>query len=213
MDHDEKLADRSIDRYLEMVASDAPAPGGGSVAGVVGGLAAALGEMVANLTSNAPAGLTEARERLAALRASSVAFGAADELAYPGYLDATRLPKSTPDEKAYRRAMMQEAMKEAATTPMQLADTAMEMLDNMGPIVELGNPHVLSDAAVAILLARACIDASLINVRINLTTIRDEEFVGGMAGKAHKLEQRAAQRVEDLQAAIADREKKPAKGV
>jgi formiminotetrahydrofolate cyclodeaminase len=212
MDHDEKLANRSIDLYLDMVASDAPAPGGGSVAGVVGGLAAALGEMVVSLTSDAPHKLLDARDRLAALRASAVAFGAADELAYPGYLEATRLPKSTPEEKAYRKAMMQEAMKEAATTPMQLAETALEMLTALEPVMEYGNRHVLSDAAVAVLLARACIDACLINVRTNLAAIRDVEFVGSMAGKTHKLEEHASQLAEHLQSAIASREKAPAKG-
>jgi formiminotetrahydrofolate cyclodeaminase len=212
MSHNETLADRSIGTYLDMVASDTPAPGGGSVAGVVGGLAAALGEMVVSLTSDPAPELTAARDRLTALRASSVAFGAADEHLYPGYLEATRLPKSTPDEKAYRRASMQEAMKEAATTPMQLADAAMEMLEAFDAIVEHGNAHVLSDAAVAVLLARACIDACLINVRTNLTAIKDQEFVGSMAGKTHKIELRADQRVEELQSAIAARGEKPAKG-
>lgn len=212
MDHDETLADRRISGYLDMVASDAPAPGGGSVAGVVGGLAAALGEMVVNLTSDAPQGLLDARDRLTALRASAVAFGAADELAYPGYLDATRLPKTTPDEKAYRKAMMQEAMKEAATIPMQLAETALDMLEALEPVMEHGNRHVLSDAAVAVLLAQASIDACLINVRTNLAAIRDPEFVGSIAGKTHKLEQHASQLAERLQSAIASREKPPAKG-
>jgi methenyltetrahydrofolate cyclohydrolase len=206
MDRDDKMAMRTIGDYLDMVASDAPAPGGGSVAGVVGALAAALGEMVVNLTADGPDDLRAASRKLSALRASSIAFGAADELAYPGYLEAARLPKSTPDEKAHRKAMMQEAMKEAATIPMQLADTALELLDALEAVIRLGNTHVLSDAAVAILLARVCVDASLINFRINLKSIRDPEFVGGMAAHAHKVEQRAGQRVEDLQGILAQRQ-------
>ena len=212
MQHDETLAERRIGTYLDMVASDAPAPGGGSVAGVVGGLAAGLGEMVVNLTREPSPELLAARDRLTALRASAVAFGAADELAYPGYLEATRLPKSTDEEKSYRKAMMQEAMKEAATTPMQLADAALEMLDALATVVEDGNAHVLSDAEVAVLLARTCIDACMVNVRVNLTAIRDQEFTGSLAGQMQKLELRADQRVADLKNAIVQRGKKPAKG-
>jgi formiminotetrahydrofolate cyclodeaminase len=212
MKHDVTLPERTIGTYLDMVASDAPAPGGGSVAGVVGGLAAALGEMVVNLTREPSPALLETKDRLTALRASAVTFGAADELAYPGYLTATRLPKSTDEEKAYRRAMMQEAMKEAATTPMQLADAAMEMLDTLSAVVKEGNAHVLSDAEVAILLARACIDACMVNVRVNLTAIRDQEFTGSLAGQMQKIELRADQRVQALKDAIAERGKKPAKG-
>jgi methenyltetrahydrofolate cyclohydrolase len=205
-DHHEKLEDRSVGTYVEMVASDAPAPGGGSVAGVVGALAAALGEMVVNLTENAGPELIEAGNRLQSLRASSLASGAADELAYPAYIDASRLPKSTPEEKARRKAMMQEAMQEAAAIPMQLAETAIEILETLQPVVLRGNPRVVSDAEVAMILSRACVDASLVNVRVNLAYIQNKETSGNLAGHAHKIEQHAAQLVESLRSQIAERE-------
>jgi formiminotetrahydrofolate cyclodeaminase len=205
MDHDEKLETRTISSYLEMVASDAPAPGGGSVAGVVGALAAALGEMVVNLTDAPTSKLAEAGARLASLRASMVASGAADELAYPAYLDASKLPKSTDEEKSHRKAMMQEAMQEAAAIPMQLAETGIETLETLQAVMLHGNPRVLSDAEVAAILARACIDASLVNVRVNLAYIKDPETSGHLAGHAHKIEQHAGQLVESLKRQLADR--------
>ncbi len=206
MDHDEKLEARTIGRYLGMVASDAPAPGGGSVSGVVGALAAALGEMVIQLTDAPTDELVAAGERLASLRASTVASAAADELAYPAYLDASRMPKGTSEEKARRKAMMQEAMQEAAAIPMQLAETGIEILETLQAVMLHGNPRVLSDGEVAMILARACVDASLVNVRVNLAYIKDPETTGHLSGHAHKLEQHAGQLVESLKKQLADRD-------
>lgn len=205
MDHDEKLEARTIGAYLDMVASDAPSPGGGSVAGVVGALGAALGEMVVSLTGSPHDELVKAGERLAALRASTIASGAADELAYPAYLDASRMPRSTDEEKARRTAMMQEAMKEAAAIPMQLAETGIEILETLQAVMLHGNPRVLSDAEVAMILARACVDASLVNARVNLTYIKDPGTTGHLAGHAHKIEQHAGQLVDSIRKQLADR--------
>lgn len=205
MDQDEKLEARAIATYLDMVASDAPSPGGGSVAGVVGALGAALGEMVISLTDAPNDELAQAGERLASLRASTIASGAADELAYPAYLEATRMPKSTGEEKARRKAMMQEAMKEAAAIPMQLAETGIEILETLQAVMLHGNPRVLSDGEVAMILARACVDASLVNVRVNLSYIKDAETTGHLAGHAHKIEQHAGQLVDSLRKQLADR--------
>lgn len=205
MDHDRKLEARTIDIYLDMVASDAPSPGGGSVAGVVGALGAALGQMVISLTESPHDELLQAGDRLAALRASSVASGAADELAYPAYLEASRMPKATAEEKARRKAMMQEAMQEAAAIPMQLAETGIEILETLQAVMLRGNPRVLSDAEAAMIFARACVDASLVNVRVNIAYIKDPETSGHLAGHAHKIEQHAGQLVESLRNQLAAR--------
>lgn len=205
MDHDEKMESRPIGDYLDALASDAPAPGGGSVAGLVGALAAGLGQMVVSLTREAPDELVQANERLAALRASMIASGAADELAYAGYVEASRMPKSTPEEKDLRRATMQEALKEAVAVPMQLAETASELLETLDPVIRLGSKHVISDAEIGITLALACVDASLVNVRVNIPMIRDKEMAGNLAGHAHKIEQRAHQLAENLRATLAER--------
>jgi len=205
VDHDEKMESRPIGDYLDALASDAPAPGGGSVAGLVGALAAGLGQMVVSLTRDAPDELVQANERLAALRASMIASGAADELAYAGYVDASRMPKSTPEEKGLRRATMQEALKEAVAVPMQLAETASELLETLDPVIRLGSKHVISDAEIGITLALACVDASLVNVRVNIPMIRDKEMAGNLAGHAHKIEQRAHQLAENLRATLAER--------
>jgi formiminotetrahydrofolate cyclodeaminase len=186
------LQDRRIGDYLERVASSEPAPGGGSVAGVVMALGASLGEMVANLTDDAAQDLVAATARLTALRSSAVTSGAADELAYPAYLEASRMPKASEEEKARRKAMMQGAMEEAAAIPMQLAETGVEILEALQAVVLHGNRRVMSDAEVAIILARAAIDASLVNVRVNSDLIRDPETSANLETHARAIEDHAA---------------------
>jgi methenyltetrahydrofolate cyclohydrolase len=201
------LESRTIGTYLDALASSAPAPGGGSVAGLVGALAAGLAQMVISLTTDVD-GLAETANELASLRASSLASGEADELAYSGYLEATKMPKSTPEEKDRRRETMQGTIRHAAEVPLELAATGVRMLEHLAPVVERGNPHVLSDAEIAITLAVACVDASLVNVRINLPLIRDAEAAGAIRDKARQLERHAHHLADQLRTDLATRRSK-----
>src|SRR5699024_5571126 len=106
----EDIRNRTIGNYLDALASSEPAPGGGSVAGLVGALAAGLGEMVVSLTRNADPSVVDAASRLSELRHSALASGTADENAYGGYVRASKMPKSTDEEKARRRSTMQAAL-------------------------------------------------------------------------------------------------------
>jgi formiminotetrahydrofolate cyclodeaminase len=204
-DYDDKLESRTIGDYLDALASSAPAPGGGSVAGLVGALAAALGEMVVSLTRDPDPALTEAADKLKNIRASSIASGAADELAYSGFVHASKMPRETDEEKARRTATMQEALQEAAAVPLELALTSIQLLEQLETVIKHGSKHVLSDAAIAISLAIACVDASLINVRINLPMMKDPEIAGSLRGKAQKAEQHAYALAEQLRADLAKR--------
>lgn len=199
------IDNRTIGTYLDALASSQPAPGGGSVAGLVGALAAGLGEMVVSLTRDADPELVKAADTLSDLRASALASGAADEQAYGGYVEASKMPKETDQQKSVRKATMQEALEEAAAVPLELALTAGRVLDALAPIVRHGSTHVLSDAAIAITLALACVDASLINVRINLPMIRNDEVVTSIRGKAQEAEQRARRLAEELRDELANR--------
>ncbi len=191
MPQHDSLESRTIGSYLDALASSEPAPGGGSVAGLVGALAAGLAQMVISLTANADAGLTETADGLAGLRASSLASGEADELAYSGYLEASKMPKSTPEEKELRRDTMQGAIHHAAEVPLELAATGVRLLEQLAPVVQHGNLYVQSDAEIAITLALACVDSSLVNVRINLPLIKDVEAAGAIRGKAQQIEQQS----------------------
>jgi len=199
------LISRPIGAYLDALASSEPAPGGGSVAGLVGALAAGLGQMVVSLTQDAPPELTSATAELGRLRKAALASAQADEGAYSGYLEASRLPKGTPEEKAQRRAAMQRAILHAADVPLTLAGTGFQMLETLAPVIAHGNPYVLSDAEIAITLAQVCVDASLVNVRINLPLIKDPDAAASIKERGETLKHDAMQQAQELRAALAAR--------
>jgi formiminotetrahydrofolate cyclodeaminase len=201
------LRDRTIGDYLETLGSAGPAPGGGSVAGLVGALAAGLGQMVVSLTiKNADVeSLRDQFETLGGARDSLLAAAAADERAYGAYIDATRLPKGTVDEKAKRRAAMQNALVNAASVPLILAEAACGLLDELAPVVRDGTSHALSDAEMAVILAQTSVTTGLVNVRVNIPLIKDEARAQSLANRAIAVESRANRVAAELRDALAYR--------
>ncbi len=100
-----------------------------------------------------------------------------DANAYTRVLDAFRLPKVTEKEREVRQAAVQEAFKEAATVPLGVARDAQAVLELAGAVVAKGNPNAVTDGLVGAMLARTAGLSALYNVRINLGSIRDEDFV------------------------------------
>ena len=202
-----QLAERTIGAYLEKLSSSDPAPGGGSVAGLVGALAAGLGQMVVSLTlkggNHAP--LADHVKTLGAARASLLAAAAADERAYSAYVDATRLPKSTDGERAERRTAMQSAIVHAASVPLILAEAACGLLTELGPVVRDGTAYALADAEIAVGLAHASVAAGLVTVRVNIPLIKDEAKAGSLAAQADMVERRADQEATSRRATLAQR--------
>lgn len=192
------IAERMIGTYLDTLASSAPAPGGGSVAGLVGALAAALGQMVISLTDResdphpelASLDDTLQRHRDACLRASE-----ADERAYAGYVAATKLPKESADEKATRRSAMQDALVTAAETPLGLARTSLDLLDQLKTVIETGSTHVLSDVDIAATLAHTSVTTALVNVRVNIPMIKDTERSRSLTRVADDIEKKSSKAV------------------
>ena len=204
------LAERTIGDYLRTLGSSDPAPGGGSVAGLVGALAASLGQMVVSLTrkDGSSGSLKEQLESLAAARDSLLTTAAADERAYSAYVDATRMAKGTDEEKAERRGAMQRAIVNAAMVPLLLAEAACGILEEMGPVVREGTLHALSDAEMAVILAQTSVSAGLVNVRVNLPLIKDEARARGLAARAISVETRADRLATELREALVQRRKR-----
>lgn len=198
------LAQRTIGDYLETLGSSAPAPGGGSVAGLIGALAASLSQMVISLTlkSGSNPALEAQFETLAGVRQSLLAAAAADERAYGGYVDATRLPKGSDEEKAYRRTAMQAAIVNAANVPLMLAEAACGLLEELVPVARVGTAHALSDAEIATMLAHTSVQAALVNVRVNLPLIKDEAKARSISSRANTVEARAACHAAGVRAAL-----------
>ena len=188
-------ADGGLAAYLDEVAAGTPAPGGGSAAAVVGALAAALGEMVANLTlgrakyAEAEASLRPARDRLTALRVALLESAAADEAAYQTYQDAASLPRTSDGEKTERVVAMQRALIAATDVPLGVARSVYEVAEILQSVARLGNPHVRSDAALGALLAEAALRGTLLNVRGNAAMLEDRELTLTYGTDADRLEE------------------------
>lgn len=171
---------RTVASYAAAVAADSPAPGGGSVAGVVGALAAALTEMVCHLSIGRAAGtatgaeLAATLERASTLRTRLLELADDDEAAYSRYVTATRLPKRTDAEKSNRHAALQRALGTAADVPLAVATACQQTLDGLEPLATSGNKHVVSDVIVAALCAEVAARAAVLNVEVNARLMTDK---------------------------------------
>jgi len=207
----EALRDRAIGAYLDAVASREPAPGGGSVAGVVAALGAALGEMVVRLSEGKAAyagampALEEARSRLSDASAAALAAAAADEAAYARYRAASDLPKGSDEERDARAAAVQAALVEATETPLRLCRACLAMLDGLAVVAAQGNRHALSDARLGAYLADAAVRGALLNVRGNAAMLKDDAVASGYRREADRIEAAAAEGVAQVEDAAAFR--------
>ena len=188
-----KLVDKPVTNFLDELASNAPAPGGGSVAALSGALGAALVSMVCNLTLGKKA-YADVQDEISDLLAESEALreqltGLLEEdvKAYTGYSKAAKMPRGTDEEKAERQVVMQAALKVATDVPLSIAETAVKVMDLCMPAAEKGNKWAVSDAGVAVLMAEAALRSAALNVLINLGSLKDEEFVADRRAKLDAL--------------------------
>ncbi len=172
-----------VTEFLDALASKEPVPGGGSGAALAGALASALVSMVCNLTIGKK-GYEEVEGPMADLLAKSEALRQelpqlleADTQVYSRVMAAYRLPRKSDEDKAAREAAMQQALKEAAEVPLTIAERCAQVVDLAMPAAEMGNQWAVSDAGVGVLLAEAAMRAALLNVTINLASIKDAAFV------------------------------------
>jgi len=181
-------------RFVDEVSTESPAPGGGSVAALMGSLGAALATMVANLTvgkkgyEGAWADLAALAERGQVLKDRLARAVDEDTEAFNRVMDAMRLPKGTPEQQAERARAIEEANKAAANVPLQTARLSLEAIALADKAAELGNRNSVSDAGVAALAARAGVEGAALNVRINLGGIADAAYKTRAAAEAAALE-------------------------
>ena len=194
-----ELKDLTIEEFAKVTASDAPAPGGGSVAAAAGSLAAALAEMVANLTigkekyAEAENEMRELAEKGQAIREKLIADIQRDSSSFNLYMVALRMPKDTEEEKAARREAMQRGLKEAAVVPLPVAETASEIFPLAEAAVARGNANAVTDGLVSAMMARTAVLSALLNVKINLNSIKDEAFRADMEKQVKGLEKTASE--------------------
>lgn len=155
-----ELKNLTVSDFAAITASDAPAPGGGSVSALCGALAASLAEMVANLTSGrekyaqVQPQVEEVLQQYPAIRARLLDAIDRDSKAFDLYMAALAMPKTTDAEKAARKRAMQEGLKAAALVPMETAETALTVFPALRLAVEQGNANAITDGMVGTMLAR-----------------------------------------------------------
>ena len=192
------LKNLSVEEFAAVTASDAPAPGGGSVSALAGALGAALAEMVANLTvgkakyAEVEDEMKELSAKGAEIRSELIAGIQKDTESFTMYMNALGMPKDTDEQKAVRREAMQNGLKEAAKVPLEVAETAAKIFPIAEAVVKRGNTNAVTDGLVASMMARTAVIGALFNVKINLGSIKDEAFVAELAAKVAELEAQAA---------------------
>ena len=191
------LKNLSVEEFAAVTASDAPAPGGGSVSALAGSLGAALAEMVANLTvgkakyAEVEDEMKELSAKGAEIRKELIAGIQKDTESFTLYMNALGMPKDTDEQKAARREAMQNGLKEAAKVPLEVAETAAKIFPIAEAVVKRGNTNAVTDGLVSSMMARTAVIGALFNVKINLGSIKDEAFVAEMAAKVEALEKLA----------------------
>lgn len=177
---DGPLVSMTTRAFVDALASDAPAPGGGSVAALCGAMATGLTAMVGQLTTGRRryAELAEAVEVMAIraqeLREAYLTDVDADTAAFDGIMAAMGLPKKTPADKRARRAALRGATRGAIEVPLRVLERTVEVMDLVG-VAARGNANARSDAGVAALTAEACAEGAWYNVLINLKGYRGED--------------------------------------
>ena len=198
------LADLTVKDFLDKVAGNDPVPGGGSIAALGGALASALATMVTGLTIGkkgyeaSEEVMQHAQTLTTRFQKEFVALIDKDSEAYDEVFACFKLPKATDEEKAARSAAIQEATKYAALVPMQVARNAYELISVIADVARLGNRNAVTDACVAMMSARTAVLGALLNVRINLGSIKDKTFADELQREADVLERLACEREKEV---------------
>lgn len=192
-----RLVDMTLRAFADETASESPAPGGGSISAYVGALGASLGAMVANLSSHKRGWddrweeFSEWAEKGVYYQQQLMALVDEDTRAFNKIMESFGLPKGTDEEKAIRSKAIEDASKYAMEIPYRTAELALESMQVMQRMVEIGNPNSITDAGVGVLCARAAVLGAVMNVRINAGGIKDKSFTEPLLAKAKELEQKA----------------------
>jgi glutamate formiminotransferase/formiminotetrahydrofolate cyclodeaminase len=187
------LVRMNLREFCNETLSDSPAPGGGSVAALMGALGASLGGMVANLSAGKRGWDDQLQYfsnwavKAQQLKDELLSLVDEDTAAFNKVMDTFALPKGSAEEKAARSAAIEQATKYAAEIPLKVMETSSKSYELLSDMAEKGNPASISDVGVGALATRACIEGAAMNVRINLSSLKDEKFKSGLQQKIREL--------------------------
>jgi glutamate formiminotransferase/formiminotetrahydrofolate cyclodeaminase len=187
------LLKMNLREFCNETLSDSPAPGGGSVAALMGALGASLGGMVANLSA-AKRGWDDKIEyfsdwavKAQRLKDELLSLVDEDSAAFNKVMDALGLPRESSEEKKTRSAAIESATQYAAEIPLKVMETSSKSYQLLSEMVEKGNPNSISDVGVGLLATHACVEGAALNVRINLGQLKDEKFKSALMEKVRQI--------------------------
>ena len=189
------LVEQRVIDFVAATASKEPTPGGGAIAALTGATGAALAEMVANLTfgkkgyEEVQSEMEELQTKAEAIRNRMLELSQADADVFNIFMNALGLPKNTDEEKIARTAAIQQAYKDAAMVPFEIGELAYRIFELAELASSKGNQNLITDGVIAAINARAAVKAAFVNVRINLSGIKDEAFVANVSAKMNSIEQ------------------------
>ena len=200
----QRLVDLSVKAFAEETSRESPAPGGGSVSAYMGALAAALGTMVANLSSHKRGWddrwqvFSHWADKGQQLMNDLLRLVDKDTEAFNAIMAAYGLPKGTEEERMARGKAIQDATRNAAEVPVSTMDVTLKVMELCRTMAEEGNPSSVSDAGVGALAARAAVMGAGLNVKINAQQLNDRPFAEQLIEHAKKLEMQACQAESDI---------------
>lgn len=189
-----KLVEQRVIDFVAATASKEPTPGGGAIAALTAATGAALAEMVANLTFGkkgyeaVQTEMEELQAKAEAIRERMLELSQADADVFNIFMNTLGLPKNTDEEKAARTAAIQQAYKDAAMVPFEIGELANQIFDLAELASRKGNQNLITDGIIAAINARAAVKSAFLNVRINLSGIKDESFVAELTSKMYAIE-------------------------
>jgi len=198
------LVKMDLRRFCNETLSDSPAPGGGSVAALMGALGVSLGGMVANLSAGKRGWeakleyFSDWAVKAQRLKDEMLSLVDEDTVAFNKVMAALGLPKGTAKEKSARSAAIEAANKLAADVPLRVMQTAAKAYDLLAEMAARGNPASISDVGVGLLAVRACIEGAGMNVRINVTNLRDEKNKISLSNKVQVFTEESEERFKEI---------------
>lgn len=181
-----KFCDESINQFLEELGSDLSAPGGGSVAGLIGALSGALNSMVYSLTvgkksylslkDNEKTQINKFQKESKEFTSRSLELMEEDRDNFLKLMDCYKLPKDTEEDKQKRALAIKENTIKSMEAPLILARESLGFYENLNIMAKYGNKMLLSDLSISAILLHSAIESSIVNVKVNLNGLRNEVF-------------------------------------
>ncbi len=188
-----EIKDKSVQYFLDELASNQPTPGGGSAAALMGAQSAALISMVCNLTIGKPkfaeveAEMQSLLAESEALRVSLTAMIKADIDVFNALMNCYGLPKNTDAEKQQRTAQIQAVLKEATVVPLECVKACVKAIKLSRIAAEKGNPGLITDAGAATMAGYAGLKCAVLNVQVNASSLKDRDFADARLSELQEL--------------------------